>query len=195
MRVISGSAKGRPLKGPPGSGTRPMTDMVKGALFNILTPFGFDEVRVLDLYAGTGALGVEALSRGAAHADFVEQNRAACRNIEGNLENTGLAAQGRVHCRSVADFIAHPPHVDNLIARYDIIFADPPYAAPDIAEMITEVGERGLLATEGVFVVGHARRVPLADNYGPLTRIRHRNYGDSDFSLYTISPPPNGEVG
>jgi 16S rRNA (guanine966-N2)-methyltransferase len=181
------------LHGPPGSGTRPMTDMVKGALFNILTPFGFDEAMVLDLYAGTGSLGIEALSRGAARADFVEQNRAACRNIQGNLDNTALAERGKVHCRSVADFIAHPPHVDNHIARYDIIFADPPYAALDIAQMITSIAESGLL--RGVFVVGHARRAPLADSYGLLTRIRHRSYGDSDFSIYTITPPPQGEEG
>jgi len=173
-----------------------MTDMVKGALFNILTPFGFEDVQVLDLYAGTGSLGIEALSRGAARADFVEQNHAACRNIEGNLESTALAAQGRVHCRNVTEFITHPPRNSDDIAKYDIIFADPPYAAPDIAEMIAAVGARGLLAAEGVFVVGHSSRVPLAESYGRLTRIRHRNYGDSDFSIYTLSsPPPKGEAG
>jgi 16S rRNA (guanine966-N2)-methyltransferase len=194
MRVISGSAKGRPLKGPPGSGTRPMTDMVKEALFNILTPFGFEDALVLDLYAGTGALGIEALSRGAAHADFVEQNHAACRNIEGNLESTGLAVGGKVHCRSVAEFITHPPHSGDGIAKYDIIFADPPYAAPDIAEIITVVDERGLLAAEGVLVVGHSARLPLEDSYGRLTRIRHRSYGDSDFTIYTLkSLLPTGE--
>lgn len=185
MRVISGSAKGRPLRGPTGSGTRPMTDMVKGALFNILTPFGFVDAWVLDLYAGTGSLGIEALSRGAAHADFVEQNHGACQNVQANLDNTALAERGQVHCRSVSDFIAHPPLVAGAIAKYDIIFADPPYAAPDIAQMITAVGERGLL--RGVFVVGHARRGPLLDQYGSLVRIRHRSYGDSDFSIFELA--------
>ncbi len=193
MRVISGSAKGRPLKGPPGPGTRPMTDMVKGALFNILTPFGFAGARVLDLYAGTGSLGIEALSRGAAHADFVEQNRAACRNIQGNLDSTVLAARGKVHPRTVTEFLAHPPRLDDAVAKYDIIFADPPYAASDIHQMIEAVGESGLLADDGVFVVGHSVRVPLADSYGRLTRLRHRSYGDSDFSIYTLNSPL-GEV-
>jgi 16S rRNA G966 N2-methylase RsmD len=106
MRVISGIAKGRPLKGPPGMGTRPMTDRLKTSLFNILSQYGFDGVRVLDLYAGSGSLGIEMLSRGADWADFVEQNTSVCRIIADNLASTKLASLARVHNMPVARFLA-----------------------------------------------------------------------------------------
>ena len=94
-----GQRKGRPLKAPAGMGTRPMTDRVKDSLFNILTVMGYPQEgdRVLDLYAGTGALGIEALSRGAAWADFVEQANTPARCIAANLAATGLAGRGKIH--------------------------------------------------------------------------------------------------
>src|SRR3982750_4402265 len=97
MRVISGTAKGRTLKGPPGMGTRPMTDRLKTSLFNILAPYGIEGARVLDLYAGSGSLGIEMLSRGAEWADFVEQNAAVCQGIADNLSTTRLTEHGRVY--------------------------------------------------------------------------------------------------
>src|SRR5437868_14041246 len=106
MRVISGTAKGRHLKGPPGLGTRPMTDRLKTSLFNILTPYGFEGARVLDLYAGSGSLGIEMLSRGAEWADFVEQNASVCRIIQDNLNTTRLADRARVYNMPVARFLA-----------------------------------------------------------------------------------------
>ncbi len=195
MRVIAGTARSRALKGPPGAGTRPMTDKVKEALFNILAPFGFEQAQVLDLFAGTGSLGVEALSRGAGHADFVEQNATVCRIIRSNLETTGLAERGKVHQRAVAQFVSSPPRAEGTVVAYDIIFADPPYADPTIPQMLLSVGEAGLLAADGVFVVGHSSRVGLDEQYGLLHRIRHRSYGDSDFSLYQLAaePPTNKE--
>src|SRR5688572_1974291 len=101
MRVIAGSAKGRPLKAPDLPGLRPTSDLVRGAIFDIIGPYFDANDRVLDLYAGTGALGIEALSRGAGWADFVEQNRRTCAAIRDNLAATGLADRGRVHCRPV----------------------------------------------------------------------------------------------
>src|SRR5438105_11521226 len=106
MRVISGTAKGRPLKAPPGLSTRPMTDRLKTSLFDTLTPYGIGGARVLDLYAGSGSLGIEMLSRGANWADFVEQNQAACRIIADNLRTTGLSDRARVYTMPVARFIA-----------------------------------------------------------------------------------------
>src|SRR5204862_6485984 len=97
MRVISGTAKGRPLKAPPGLGTRPMTDRLKTSLFNILSPYGSEGIRVLDLYAGSGSLGIEMLSRGSASADFVEQNASVCRIIADNFNTTKLPARAHVH--------------------------------------------------------------------------------------------------
>src|SRR5947209_18243979 len=100
MRVIAGSARGVPLKGPPGSGTRPTGDKVRGAIFDALAAEIVD-ARVLDLYAGTGALGIEALSRGAAACLFVEKASAACRVIEANLRTTRLAERAAVWCLAV----------------------------------------------------------------------------------------------
>src|SRR5437868_1646524 len=106
MRVISGTAKGRQLKAPPGTGTRPMTDRLKTSLFDTLVPFGVSGARVLDLYAGSGSLGIEMLSRGASSCDFVEQNAAVCRVIQENLDTTRLAERGRVHKMPVARFLS-----------------------------------------------------------------------------------------
>src|SRR5947208_2816269 len=149
MRVISGIAKGRPLKAPPGLGTRPMTDRLKTSLFNILSQYGFDGARVLDLYAGSGSLGIEMLSRGAEWADFVEQNASVCRVIADNLATTKLADRARVYNLPVARFLAirnresgvgsrgsppdsRLPTPDSLPVdtkhQYDIIILDPPYA-------------------------------------------------------------------
>src|SRR3990172_13344307 len=97
MRVIAGSAKGRRLKSPRRPGVRPTSDLVRGAIFDMLDAMGASYDRVLDLYAGTGALGIEALSRGEGTADFVESDRAAAAVIDENLSRTGFAERGRVH--------------------------------------------------------------------------------------------------
>ncbi len=106
MRIISGSAKGRQLKGPPGMGTRPMTDRLKTSLFNILSAYGFEGIRVLDLYAGSGSLGIEMLSRGADWTDFVEQNASVCRIIADNLNTTKLTDCARVYNMPVGRFLS-----------------------------------------------------------------------------------------
>ncbi|MGI8485515.1 MAG: RsmD family RNA methyltransferase, partial [Thermomicrobiales bacterium] len=105
MRVNSGSARGRQLKGPPSFATRPMTDKVKGALFNTLMSLGVEPDRVLDLYAGTGALGIEALSRGASHATFVDKGRDQCATIRFNLDLTGFTDKANVRQVGVESFI------------------------------------------------------------------------------------------
>src|SRR4051794_35147427 len=106
MRVISGTAKGRQLKAPPGMGTRPMTDRLKTSLFDTLVPYGISGARVLDLYAGSGSIGIEMLSRGAVSCDFVEQNMSVCRVIENNLVTTRLNEHGRVYRMAVARFLS-----------------------------------------------------------------------------------------
>src|ERR1044071_4368083 len=110
MRVITGSAKGHKLKAPKGMSTRPMLDRVKESLFSVLEGYGPIRGRVLDLYAGTGSLGIECLSRGAAWADFVEQSAHVCRIIRENLEHTGFAERSRVVQMPVARYLAvtHP---------------------------------------------------------------------------------------
>jgi 16S rRNA (guanine(966)-N(2))-methyltransferase RsmD len=187
MRVITGSAKGHKLKAPKGMGTRPMLDRVKEALFSVLEGYGPIRGRVLDLYAGTGSLGIECLSRGAVWADFVEQKAHVCRIIQENLEHTRLADRARVHQAPVGRFLARagPP------VRYAIIIMDPPYADPAIEDTIRAVSASDLLAEDGVLIVGHSPRVGLADAYGPLRRLKFRRLGDSCFSIYEPAATTN----
>lgn len=187
MRVITGMAKGRHLKVPKPSTTRPMTDMVKGALFSMLAPLGISGRRVLDLYAGSGSIGIEALSRGAAYADFVEQNASVCAIIADNLARTRLDRQGRVHRAKVSAYLARlaaaPPPPEE---RYDLVVMDPPYAAPDIVATLLAVVQSPALAPDAVIVVGHSVRVDLPETAGPARRLHRRCHGDSCFSIYTL---------
>ena len=186
MRVITGSAKGHRLKAPKGMGTRPMLDRLKEALFSVLEGYGPIRGRVLDLYAGTGSLGIECLSRGAAWADFVEQRGHVCRIIAENLEHTRLQDRGRVHQMPVGRYLAaaHPEE------KYAIILMDPPYADPLIEGTIRAVSASGLLDDEGLLIVGHSPRVTLADDYELLHRRKFRRLGDSCFSIYEVSAEP-----
>lgn len=181
MRVITGTAKGHRLKAPKGMGTRPMLDRVKESLFSVLAGYGPIRGRVLDLYAGTGSLGIECLSRGAASAEFVEQNAHVCRIIHENLRHTRLADRGQVHCVPVERFLrALSPQTN-----YDIIILDPPYADPHIETTIQTIADHALIAhDEGLLVVGHSPRVTLRDQYGQLARLKFRRLGDSCFSIY-----------
>lgn len=201
MRVISGTAKGRPLKAPASMSTRPMADRVKESLFNILAVMGYPEDgdRVLDLYAGTGALGIEALSRGAAWCDFVDQGAVPVRCIHDNLITTGLAERGKPHQMSVTSFLRMQPAANLTIngdgahnrPRYDIIFCDPPYADPAIPALLDELGLWAGLEEQGVLVVGHATQVMLPDALGRLVRVRYRKWGGSAFSLYRPAAAAN----
>ncbi len=146
MRVIAGSAGGVPLKGPPGAGTRPTSDKVRGAIFDALAP-DLRDARVLDLYAGTGALGVEALSRGAASCLFVERAAAVCRVIDANLRATRLVDRAVVWCMPVATALdrleralTHPSHGENLTPlpqevtrNADVSLPQPEPGSPDSA--------------------------------------------------------------
>jgi 16S rRNA (guanine966-N2)-methyltransferase len=183
MRVITGSAKGHKLKAPKGLSTRPMLDRVKESLFSVLEGYGPIRGRVLDLYAGTGSLGIECLSRGAAWSDFVEQSAHVCRIIRDNLEHTRLLDRARVYQMPVARYltVARPEE------KYAIIVMDPPYADPAIEDTIRVVGASGLLASSGLLIVGHSPRVTLADEYGPLRRLKFRRLGDSCFSIYELA--------
>ncbi|NJK78602.1 MAG: 16S rRNA (guanine(966)-N(2))-methyltransferase RsmD [Chloroflexaceae bacterium] len=186
MRVITGTAKGHRLKAPKGLATRPMLDRVKESLFSVLEGYAALHGRVLDLYAGTGSLGIESLSRGAAFADFVEQRAHVCRIIQDNLRHTRLDPQARVHCMPVAQYVRHLPDT----VRYDLIIMDPPYADPEIAQTIQMIIEQGVNTAGGLLVVGHSPRVTLADTYLHWQRIKFRRLGDSCFSIYQPEPHP-----
>ncbi|HEY8447092.1 MAG TPA: 16S rRNA (guanine(966)-N(2))-methyltransferase RsmD [Thermomicrobiales bacterium] len=183
MRVIAGEAKGHTLKGPPSPATRPMTDKIRQALFSMLGSLGVEPDRVLDLYAGTGSIGIEALSRGASWADFVEQSSAACRVIRANLQHTKFTDRSRVHQMTVAAFLQRDEE------PYDLIILDPPYADPDILPTLEKLAASRLVQSGTVVVVGHSPRVTLPDEIGRLQRLRHRCHGDSCFSIYEAGEP------
>lgn len=178
MRVAGGVAKGFPLKVPPGGETRPTADRVRAALFDMLSASGADFTRVLDLYAGSGALGIEALSRGAGWCDFVEARARACQTIRENLERTGFAARARVLCVPVQRCFGR------LAGPYTLVIADPPYGDSAALDAVAKVTQPGLLAPGAVLALEVTARVEPPPCFGPLERVRTRRYGDSALALY-----------
>ena len=200
MRVIAGSAKGRHLKAPPSQATRPTADKIKGSLFAMLETFcGLEETRVLDLYAGSGALAIEALSRGAAWADLVEESRTVCAVIRENLAHTKCSDRAGVHCLAVRTALASPYFTDGR--QYDIIVLDPPYADPDIGTVMELLAGSSMVGDDTVVVLEHARRFAVAPEYGRLRLHKTRCHGDTCLSIFTVAsdqPPavrPDDERG
>jgi 16S rRNA (guanine966-N2)-methyltransferase len=178
MRVIAGRAKGHHLKVPKGTGTRPATDLVRGAIFSILETTTSNWSRVLDLFAGSGALGIEALSRGAGWVDFVEREPRCCSIIRENLEKTRLAEQAHVYCCSVAKALSF------LEEEYSIILIDPPYADSSIGSLVQQLATSKLVGTESIIVVTHSPHLPLDSTYAPLHILKERRHGDSCITVY-----------
>ena len=181
MRIISGSAKGRKLATFSGSAIRPTADRVREALFSILySRLGsFQEKMVLDLYAGTGALGIEALSRGAARCVFVDQARTSVDLIRRNLEHVALADRAEVRT----------DRVETLIPRlasdtFDLVFIDPPYADKAIASVIERVAAAGLLRHNGILCLETGAKADLPETVGLLHRFDQRTYGTTLISFY-----------
>jgi len=181
LRVISGEAKGRRLKMVPGSTTRPIADRVKQALFNIL---GEDVIhaRVLDLFAGTGSVGIEALSRGADHAVFLDSNRMAFRTIHANLEVTGLAARATVLPRNAFAYLDGRPE-----ASFDLIYIAPPQYK-GLWRRSLEVLDRseGWVAPDGIVI---AQIDPKEEQPLELSRLRlfdRRRYGNTLLLFFTL---------
>jgi 16S rRNA (guanine(966)-N(2))-methyltransferase RsmD len=175
MRVVAGTARGVPLTAPRGSGTRPITDRVKETLFGILGD-RVPEARVLDLYAGSGAIGIEALSRGAEHADFVERDRAALAALRANLERTRLAGAS-VHEMDVERFLA------GAQGAWDLVTLDPPY---EVRAMVAPL--RALLphlAPGASVVLKHFWRTEPAELDG-LTVVRQRRFGETMLTFLEV---------
>jgi len=175
-RIIAGTYGGRRLQAPPGAGTRPTTDRVREALFSSLqSEFGsLDGLRFLDLFAGSGAIGLEAASRGAAHVDLVEGDRRAAQVITGNIAEL-KCKQAQVKSLPVERFVQRAP-----AAPYDLIFLDPPYAYEGAAleELLRAISAPAWLAEGGVVVVERSRRDDFAWPE-PLTALRDKKYGDT----------------
>ncbi len=178
MRVIAGKAKGHQLKLPKGTTVRPATDLVRGAIFSILETTTSDWAWVLDLFAGSGALGIEALSRDAGWVDFVDRERRCCDIIRQNLERTRLAAKAHVYCCSIVKALSF------LDKEYSIILMDPPYSDPSLGDLITRLATSKLVGTNSIIVVTHSSRLPLNSTYATLNIIKERRHGDSSIAVY-----------
>ncbi len=178
MRVIAGKARGVRLKAPPGRSVRPTTSLVKEAIFSILESSDGYWGRVLDLYAGSGALGLEALSRGAEWADFVDRSRKCCDIIKYNLEGVGLLDRARVYCCSANKAVSF------LGNSYDIIFMDPPYSNPSTGDLLQTLASSKLIGDGSTVVVCHGNRFPLNPGYAELRLTKQRHYGDTFISIY-----------
>jgi len=195
VRVIAGSLRSRPLLAPAGMDTRPTADRLRETLFNVLTQGAVDRVAgaaFLDLYAGSGAVGIEAVSRGAASVTFVEQGPPALAVLRKNLENLGLRGGGiQVEKRSVARFLRG---LIELVVKpeatgFGVVFLDPPYELAD--EYATTLGllggeAVGVLAAGALVVVEHRKKSPLAERYGALVLVRVKEQGDAGLSFYEV---------
>jgi 16S rRNA (guanine966-N2)-methyltransferase len=187
MRIISGSSKGRRLKTPKGQFLRPTADRVKEALFNIL-PYSFEGMRVLDLFAGTGNLSIEALSRGAAKAILVDSNPKSVKAIRENLSRLDLADRTEVWPMPASRALS-------LLARrnetFDVIFLDPPYESRWLEPALRFIAERHLLDPNGVVVAEHSARRTVDENYGTLALQDRRRYGSTILSFYRVQTKNN----
>ena len=176
MRIVAGRHKGRRLKAPPGSGTRPTADRVREAVFSTLGPV--EGLRVLDLYAGSGALGIEALSRGAAGATFVESGRPALEAIRANLAAIG-EGEAEVVASDVLAWLRSGPGEH----RYDLVFCDPPYdEAARIARPLSDLLPR-VARSQALIVTESAKRNPLALT---LPLVDERSYGDTRIGFHRV---------
>ncbi|WP_439647951.1 16S rRNA (guanine(966)-N(2))-methyltransferase RsmD [Cohnella mopanensis] len=180
LRVISGQAKGHPLKAVPGSNTRPTTDKVKESLFSIIGPY-FDEERVLDLFAGTGGLGIEALSRGASSAIFIDASPQSVEVIRRNLASTRLAERAEVYRNDARRALKL---LERAGKTFDLIFLDPPYVVKDCDALLGEMASKGLVADGAIAVVEHHPDVVYGDCFAGYERTKFATYGEIALSIY-----------
>ncbi|MFQ5521463.1 MAG: 16S rRNA (guanine(966)-N(2))-methyltransferase RsmD [Candidatus Methylomirabilia bacterium] len=180
MRVIAGALKGRRLRTPRGRQTRPTSDQVRIACLDTLAPW-LSGARFLDLFAGAGGVGIEALSRGSAECVFVEDDRSAVRALRENLRDLGLEPRSRVLNLDV--FRA----LDLLKAEgrpFSLVFVDPPYREVLAEQTLGRLAARGLLAPAGVVAVQHFTKQPPRDHVGCLTAFKRRRFGETTLLFF-----------
>ena len=177
MRVITGKARGINLKTPEGLQTRPTADRVKEALFSIIQ-FDIPGTRVLDLFGGTGQLGIEALSRGAKSATFVDASNTACNLIRENLKRTRLQEESRVIC---SDYLAF---LGRCSEKYDIIFLDPPYAEVFLENALNRITEIDILQSGGIIITERPLEKELSMDFPGYSRSKDYKYGKVLLTIY-----------
>lgn len=185
MRIIAGRYRGRKLKSPPSSQTRPTSDRLRETLFNILTP-RIKGARFLDLCAGTGAVGIEALSRGASYVTFVDKSRKMCELIQANLDALDVEqSEVAIVADDALSFLRH--FVKKGEQPFDIVFFDPPYAADYEAVLNLISDTTVILHPDGIVVVEHYKKKSLPEQFNSLKRYREVRQGDSVLSFYGVS--------
>ena len=185
MRIIAGKYRGRKLKSPPSLATRPTSDRLRETLFNILAP-RIKGARFLDLCAGTGAVGIEALSRGAAHVTFVDKSRKMCALIDANLDALDAEREElEIVTAEAADFLRR--HIKRKERAFDVVFFDPPYAT-NYEDVLTLAGERASQGLDGdaIVIVEHHKKKSLPDEFHVLKRYRELKQSDSVLSFYQV---------
>ena len=188
MRIIAGRFRSRALVAPPGMSTRPTSDRLRETLFNVLAP-RISRAAFLDLYAGSGAVGIEALSRGAAIVSFVERAPAAVKILCGNLERLGIESGFRIHAVGVGAYLRSSVKAGPKGERHEVVFLDPPYEAEQ--EYAATLGLLGgsaaaMLAADAIVIAEHRRKLPLDERYGSLLRTRLLEQGDAALSFYAV---------
>lgn len=176
MRVITGTARGRRLREPEGMATRPTTDNVKESMFNLIQ-FDIEGRRVLDLFAGTGQLGIEALSRGASRAVFVDHRQDAAALVRENLRRTHFEDRGEVVCTDFTQYLAR------CRRKFRLIFLDPPYAEKSLETAIQRLSEIDILSDGGIIITERPLGKPLAEEFPGLTRSKDYHYGKTTITL------------
>jgi 16S rRNA (guanine(966)-N(2))-methyltransferase RsmD len=186
MRVIAGTFRSRPLEAPRGTATRPTSDRLRETLFNVLSP-RIAGARFADLYAGSGAVGIEAISRGAEHVWFAESSPSATTAIRGNLAKLKVGGGYSIEDRSVAHLLRALIKAQRML---DIVFLDPPYEAAEeySGTLILLAREHlAILAPGAIVVVEHQKKAPLAERYGALECTRVLKQGDVALSFYAVA--------
>ena len=181
MRIVAGELGGRVLRAPHGASTRPTSEKVREAVFNILGPPP-DGALALDVFAGSGALGLEALSRGVARAVFVEHDRKAAAVLRRNIEDLGVAARAEIATSDALAYLARSRET------FHWVFVDPPYRTDLAKRVLDQLSER--VTEDSSIVVEHDRRNAPADAHGSLLRTDLRRYGDTEVSFYRKTPRP-----
>ncbi len=189
MRVIAGTYRSRPLAAPPGLSTRPTSDRLRETLFNVLAP-RIQNAAFLDLYAGSGAIGIEALSRGSARVTFVERAAPALKVLRANLDRLTITQGFRIHSGTVASFLRAAGKASPMPEPHEVVFMDPPYdAASEYATVLNLLGGEAsaFLAPGAVVIAEHRKKEKLEASYGTLQRTRLLEQGDAALSFYTAN--------
>ena len=180
MRIISGKARGRRLKEPTGRDIRPTTDKVKESIFNILQ-FDIEGRRVLDLFAGTGQLGIEALSRGASSCVFVDESAKALALVRENLKISGLGDQAEIYQAESVSFLSHAP------GKFDLVFLDPPYDTKLLEQALEAVFRFDILKPNGIILCESRENQVLPEPVGAYSLYRTYRYGQISLAVFTRS--------